>query len=173
MEKTITSHIIKGLALALVLIVLSIIGHLLNIDLESWFGWISIGIFMIAIIWSVNVYGVQMNNNVTFGNLFGHGFKVTAVAICITFLYTLLSIYILFPDSIERIMQKGIEKAIQEGKMTSDQAQQNSVMMKKIITVSILAGSIFINALIGAIGSLIGAAITKKNPQDPFANQSI
>lgn len=173
MEKTITTHITKGIVLALVLIVLNLIGHLLNIDLEQWFGWVNFAIFIIAIIWSVNVYGTQMNNNVTFGNLFGHGFKVAAVAIGITFLYTLLSIYILFPDSIERIMQKGIEKAVQEGKMTSEQAQQNSAMMKKIITISILAGSVFINALIGAIGSLIGAAITKKNPQDPFANQSM
>lgn len=173
MEKAVTTHITKGIVLALVLIVLSLVGHLLNIDLESWFGWISIAIFIIAIVVSVNIYGKQMNNNVTFGNLFSHGFKVTAVAICITFIYTLLSVYIIFPDSIDRIMQKGVEKAIQEGKMTSDQAQQNSAMMKKIITITILAGALFINALIGAIGSLLGAAITKKVPQDPFANQPI
>ena len=89
------------------------------------------------------------------------------------FVYTLLSVYILFPDSIERIMQKGIDKAVQEGRMTSDQVEQSKPMMRKIVTISILAGSIFINALIGAAASLIGAAVTKKNPQDPFANQAI
>ena len=173
MEKTVTSHITKGVVIALIMIVISLAGHLLNIDLESWFGWVAVAIFSIAIIWSVNIYGTQMNNNVTFGNLFAHGFKVTAVVICITFVYTLLSVYILFPDSIERIMQKGIDKAVQEGRMTSDQVEQSKPMMKKIVTISILAGSIFINALIGAAASLIGAAVTKKNPQDPFANQAI
>ena len=173
MEKTITTHITKGFLIALVLIVLNLAGHLLNVDLESWFGWIVICIFLAAIIWSVNIYGKQMNNNVTFGNLFAHGFKVTAVVICITFLFTLLSVYVLFPDSIDRIVQKGIEKAIAEKKMTEDQMQQSLPMIKKITTISILAGSIIVNAIIGALASLIGAAITKKNPQDPFANQPI
>ena len=167
------SHITKGFLLALVLIVVSVIGHVLNIDLETWFGWISIAIIIIAIIWSVTFYGKQLNNNVTFGNLFAHGFKVTAVAICITFVYTLLSVYVLFPDSIDKVVQKGIEKAVEQGKMTSDQASQNMAMIKKITTISILAGYVIFSAVVGAIGSLIGAAITKKKPQDPFGNQVI
>ena len=169
METKIMSHIAKGLILSLILIVISLAGHLLNVDLESWFGWTSGAIFLIGIIWGVNFYGKQMNNNVTFGNLFAHGFKITAVVICITFLYTLLSLYVLFPDSIDRI----IEKSIQQGKMTSDQYQQNAPTIKKIFTVTILAGSIFGGAVVGAIGSLIGAAITKKNPQTPFGNQPV
>jgi len=173
MENKIMSHITKGFLLALVLIVVSVIGHVLNIDLETWFGWISIAIIIIAIIWSVTFYGKQLNNNVTFGNLFAHGFKVTAVAICITFVYTLLSVYVLFPDSIDKVVQKGIEKAVEQGKMTSDQASQNMAMIKKITTISILAGSVIFSAVVGAIGSLIGAAITKKKPQDPFGNQVI
>ena len=171
METKITTHITKGVLIALIFIIYSLVGHVLNFDLESWFGWIATGIFIIAIIWSVVIYGNQMNNNVTFGNLFSHGFKVTAVVICITFVYTLLSVYVIFPDSIDRITRKGIETAIQQGKMTSDQAQQSSAMIKKITTVSLLAGSVVINAIIGALGSLIGAAVAKKNPQGPFGNQ--
>jgi hypothetical protein len=173
METKIMTHITKGFLLALVIIVISLIGHVLNIDLESWFGWISIGIFVIVIIWSVNYYGKQMNYNVTFGNLFTHGFKVAAVAICITFLYTLLSVYFLFPDFIDRVVQKGIEKGIQDGKMTSEQAQQNIAMIKKITTISILAGVVILNAIIGVIGSLLGAVITRKKPLDPFGNQAV
>jgi hypothetical protein len=173
METKIMSHITKGFILALILIIVSLAGHLLNIDLEQWYGWISLGIFLIGIIWGVNFYGKQMNNNVTFGNLFAHGFKMTAVVICITFLYTLLSLYVLFPDSIDKIVQKGIDKAIQEGKMTTDQEQANYPMIKKITTISLIAGVVLIDAVIGAIGALIGAAITKKNPQDPFGNQAI
>ncbi len=171
METKITSPQIKGLIIALIIIVFSIAGHLLNIYLESWFGWVGTAIFLAAIIWSTNIYGTQMNNNVTFGNLFGHGFKVTAVVICITFVFLILSVYVLFPDTIDQIVQYQTEKAIQSGKMTSEQVEQALPMMKKFTPIGIFAGSVFIDAIIGAIGALIGAAITKKKPQDPFGNQ--
>jgi len=171
METKIMSHITKGLLLALVVIVISLVGHVLNIDLESWFGWISMGVFILAIVWSVNYYGTQMNNAVTFGNLFAHGFKVAAVAICITFLYTLLSMYVLFPDSIDRILQKGMEQAAKDGRAMPDMSEDQMQMAKKVTTAFILAGVVLINLVVGAIGSLIGAAITKKKPQDPFGNQ--
>lgn len=167
------THITKGLVLSLIIIIYSLVGHLLNFDLEQWFGLLSMAIFLIGIIWSVNLYGQQMNYTVSFGNLFAHGFKVTAVVICITFIYTLLSVYVLFPDTIDKIVQKGVDKAIQDGKMTSDQAQQGMAMIKKITNITLLAGVLFINAFVGAIGSLIGAAVTKKKPQDPFGNQVI
>jgi len=80
-----------------------------------------------------------------------------------------LSIYLLFPDTVERIIQN----AINTGKMTADQAQQNPEMTRKIITATILAGSLLGTAVIGAISSLIGAAVTKKRPQDPFSHQPI
>jgi Protein of unknown function (DUF4199) len=171
METKITTHITKGLILSLVLIVINLIGHLLNIYLEPWFGWAGAAIFLAGIVWSTNIYGTQMNNNVTFGNLFGHGFKVTAVVICITFVFTILSVYVLFPDTIDQIIQYQTEKAIQSGKMTSEQLEQALPMMKKFTPIGIFAGSVFIDAIIGALGALIGAAITKKKPQDPFGNQ--
>src|SRR4051794_31519952 len=104
METKVVTHITKGLVLSLILIIYSLVGHLLNFDLEQWFGWLSMVIFLIGIIWSVNVYGNQMSNTVTFGNLFSHGFKVTAVVVCITFIYTLLSVYVIFPDTIDKIV---------------------------------------------------------------------
>jgi len=171
METKVTSPQVKGLIISLIIIVFSVVGHVLNIYLEPWFGWIGAAIFLAGIIWSTNNYGTQMNNNVTFGNLFGHGFKVTAVVICITFVFTVLTVYVLFPDTVDQIVQYQTEKAIESGKMTSDQVQQALPMMKKFTPIGIFAGSVFIDAIIGAIGALIGAAITKKKPQDPFGNQ--
>ena len=173
METKVTTPQIKGLIISLIIIVYSVAGHLLNIYLKSWFGWIGAVILLVGIIWSTNVYGTQMNNNVTFGNLFGHGFKVTAVVICITFVFTLLSVYVLFPDTIDQIVQYQSEKAIESGKMTSEQLQQALPMMKKFTPIGLFAGSVIFDAIIGAIGALIGAAVTKKKPQDPFGNQVI
>ena len=168
MEKKVTTHIVKGLMLALILIVLSVVAHIMKFDLESWFGWTSMLIFCGGIIWAVIIYGKQMNDNVTFGNLFAHGFKTTAVVICIVFVFTVLSVYVLFPETIDQLMQKGVEEAKKQGKITDEQIQQSGDMMKKIITISLLAGSILINAIIGAVASVIGAAVAKKNPQSPF-----
>jgi hypothetical protein len=173
METKITTHIIKGLIIALILIVLNIVGHLLDIFLEPWFGWTAALIFLIGVIWSTNIYGTQMNNNVTFGNLFAHGFKVTAVILSITFVFTVLSVYVLFPDTIDKIIHFQTEKAIESGKMTSEQMEQALPMMKKFAPIGLLGGSIVIDAILGAIGALIGAAVTKKKPQDPFGNQPV
>ncbi|HEX5151668.1 MAG TPA: DUF4199 domain-containing protein [Parafilimonas sp.] len=173
METKVTTPQIKGLIISLIIIVYSVAGHLLNIYLESWFGWIGVVILLVGIIWSTIVYGTQMNNNVTFGNLFGHGFKVTAVVICITFIFLLLSVYVLFPDTIDQIVQYQSEKAIESGKMTSEQLQQALPMMKKFTPIGLFGGSVIFDAVIGAIGALIGAAVTKKKPQDPFGNQAM
>lgn len=171
METKVTTAQAKGLIIALIIIVLSTVGHLFNIYLEPWFGWTIGAIFLAGIIWSTNIFGKQMDNNVTFGNLFAHGFKVTAVFICITFVFTVLTVYVLFPDTIDQIIQYQTEQAIKSGKMTNEQLQQALPMMKKFTPIGIFAGSVFINAIIGCIGALIGAAITKKNPQTPFGNQ--
>jgi hypothetical protein len=169
METKVTSHITKGLVLSLIFIVIGLVGRFTNLDLEPWFGWISLVILIAGIIWGVMNYGAQMNHTVSFGNLFAHGFKITAVIICITFVYTLLSVYVIFPDTVDRIIRYSIES----GRMTAEQAQQNPEMIKKMTTVFMMVGAILGTAIIGAISALIGAAVTKKKPQDPFANQAI
>jgi len=170
METKITSHIIKGLLLALVLIVISVIGQLAGLILQSWYGWISIVVFVGGIIWATIYYGQQMNNNVTFGNLFAHGFKTTAVTTCIVFIYTLLSIYVLFPGFIDQIVEKGMEKAREQGKVTEEQLQQGAGMIKKVTTITLIAGGLIGNLIVGLVGALIGAGAAKKNPNPtPFA----
>jgi hypothetical protein len=171
MEQKITSHIVKGFIIALILIIVSVIGHLANLALESWYGWIGIVIFFAAVVWSVNLYGKQMNYNVTFGNLFAHGFKVSAVIVCITFIFTLLSLYVIFPDTTDQILQKAIEEARKQNNGSSEQIEQNMDMVRKITTITILAGSVIGGLVVGVLASLIGAAATRKNPQGPFAQQ--
>jgi amino acid transporter len=172
MEKKVTSTLTKGVIISLIVIIINIIGHYANLALESWFGWVGLVIFLAAIIWSVLSYGKQMDDNATFGNLFAHGFKVSATIACITFVYTLLSVYVLFPEFIDQIVEKGIEQARKEGKATEEQLQQGIGLVRKITTITLLAGSVLGTLVVGVIASLIGAAIAKKNPQSPFENQS-
>jgi amino acid transporter len=171
MEKKITSTATKGLIISFIVIIIDLIGHLTNVILQDWFKWIGIIVFFAGIIWSVSSYGKEMNNNVTFGNLFTHGFKVSATVVCITFVFTIISVYLLFPDFINQIVDKAMDEARKQGKVTEEQLQQGMGMVKKITTIILFAAVVLVTLIAGTIASLIGAAVTKKNPLSPFENQ--
>ena len=52
--------------------------------------------------------------------------------------------------------------------ITDDQKEKGVEMMGKFFTISAVGGGLIMNLIVGAIASLIGAAVAKKNPRDPF-----
>jgi hypothetical protein len=116
------------------------------------------------------IYANQNNNNVTFGNLFAHGFKATAVVIVITTAYTFLAFKVLFPDMIDIILEISRKQMLENPKMTDEMIEQAISMTKKFFIPFAIGGTILGTGFTGAIASLIGAAVAKKNPIDPFSN---
>ena len=57
--------------------------------------------------------------------------------------------------------------------MRDDQIEKAIEITKKFFWVGVIGGSMLFLIIIGAIGSLIGAGITKKQPRSPFDQQSI
>jgi hypothetical protein len=57
--------------------------------------------------------------------------------------------------------------------VSEDQIEQGIDIARRFFWVGLIGGTMFFMILIGAIGSLIGAAVTKKRPASPFENQSI
>ncbi len=172
MENQVTTHAFKGLLIALVLIILSLVAQFTNIQFEKWYGYIYYIISIAAFILSVILFGKQKDNNVTFGELFTHGFKTTAVTSGIVFIYTVLAFYFIFPETIDQFYDKAMEEVLKSGKATTDQLEKTSALTKKILTVSMLAGSLIATLILGTIGSLIGAGVAKKNPAPtPFEQQ--
>ncbi len=163
MEQKITSHIRKGLFIALILIIVNVVGQLTKLIYEDWYRCIGTAIYIISIITSTIYFSTQNNQNVNFGILFTHSFKATAVITCILFLYTLISVYILFPGQIDHFVQLGVEEAKKQGK-TAVEMQEGMVIARKVLVISFLAGGLMINLITGALGALLGAAIAKKNP---------
>ncbi len=155
MKENITSHVAKGLLIALLLIVINIIGQLSQLVYASWFGWVSLMLFFFSIIASIVYFSKQLQQPLTFGILFTHGFKTAAVAICILFLYTLLSVYLVFPGFVTKMMEEGIVQAKKQGK-TEEEIKQYLAIGKKVF----LAGGLMVNLFIGALGSLIGTGTT-------------
>ena len=129
--------------------------------------------FLAGIIWACVNYSNQLNANVTFGNLFAHGFKTTAVITAIVLIYTILAFKILFPDMVDKSIEMTRQKLEASGKATDSQIEQQTTMMKDHFTLFAVVGVVIGFAILGLISSLIGAAIAKKKPQDPFGNQPI
>ena len=167
MDKQITSHILKGAILGGISILFSIIIYVFNLYTTQWLSFLSYAIFIGGIIYGNILFANQNENNVTFGNIFAHGFKTTAVVIVFTVLYTVLSLFI-FPDMVDKIIEISRTAMAKNPQMTDEMIEQGIAMTKKLFLPFAIAGAIFFTGFFGAIGSLIGAAVAKKNPVDPF-----
>ncbi|HEY5462469.1 MAG TPA: DUF4199 domain-containing protein [Hanamia sp.] len=162
MEQKITSPATKGIVISLILIVLGLVTYFLDMSANKAMQWAGYIIFIAAIIWSVSSYGKQINYNSTFGNYFAHGFKVTAIVTLLMIIFTVIFIF-LFPD----IKEKGIETARKsmeaKGNMTSDQITQAISFTQKFFMVFVIGGTLVGYLFFGAVASLIGAGVTKKD----------
>ena len=167
MDKQITSHILKGAILGGISILFSVIIYVFNLYTTQWLSFLSYAIFIGGIIYGNILFANQNENNVTFGNIFAHGFKTTAVVIVITVLYTVLSLFI-FPDMVDKIIEISRTAMAKNPQMTDEMIEQGIAMTKKLFLPFAIAGAIFFTGFFGAIGSLMGAAVAKKNPVDPF-----
>lgn len=170
MENKVTSPVTKGIIIVLILAVLDIIAGFTGIKWETWFSWIPLLIFFIGIIWACISYANQMNNAVTFGNVFGHGFKTTAVITCLMIVYTLISVYVIFPDTKEIAIEKARQQMESNPNISEEMADQAIEMTRKSFVLFAVLGSLFTYIICGAIAAVLGAAFAKKNPPTPFSN---
>jgi len=173
METKVTTPLIKGIIISLVLIVFGLILYFTNQMQNQTLSYFQYVLFLAGIIWACVSYSKQMNANVTYGNLFAHGFKTTAVITAIILVYTVVALNFLFPDIVDKSLVVSRQKMEASGKLSDSQIDQQLAMVKDHFTLFAVAGIIIGFAIIGLISSLIGAAIAKKKPQDPFGNQPI
>ncbi len=171
METKPTKPAVYGLVVALILIVFGLITYFTGQTQNKALGSVAFVIFLAGIIFSCVQYAKQMNGDVTFGNVFAHGFKTTAVIIVIEAVYTFISYKFLFPDMLE----KGLEiarKSMEEKKnMTDEQIAQALSITRKFYMPITIGSIILFFGVLGAIASAIGAAVAKKKPQSPFQQQ--
>ncbi len=173
METKVTTPVIKGVIITLILIVFGLIIYFTNQTQNQALGSVQYLIFLAGIIWACISYSKQMNANVTFGNLFAHGFKTTAVVTVLILIYSIIALKFLFPDIVDKSIETSRQKMEQSGKLSDNQIDQQLSMIKDHFTLFAAAGIIIFFAVVGAISSLIGAAVAKKKPQDPFGNQVV
>jgi hypothetical protein len=164
MEQKATSTVTKGLVISLIMIVCSLGIYFAGMEINSPLKWLSYCIYIIGIIASILQYGKQIDHNSTFGNYFAHGFKIAAVVTVIMVIYMVVFVW-LFPDFKEKVIDEA-RKAMNERENTSDEQKAQAIeMTKKLFMVFVVGGTLIYNIIVGAIASLIGAAVAKKNPR--------
>lgn len=164
METKVTPISTKGIIISLLLIVLALTSHFMDIKPDSPFQYIGYAVFIGGIIWSILSYGKEINHNATFGKYFAHGFKVSALVTVIMVVFVFIFI-MLFPE----IKDKAIDEArknMGSKNLSEEQISAALEMTRKFFTVFLIAGTLFGYILVGCIVSLIGAAVTKKQPNN-------
>jgi uncharacterized membrane protein YciS (DUF1049 family) len=168
-----SDYLAKGLMLSLVLIVVDLIGGFAHLRFESWFKWLSTFIAVVAIIVFCIQYGKQQVDGVTFGKVFGYGFRISLVVSVLMVVYSLLSFNLIFPEIVDQILTKTRTDLQAAGKMTDDQIDTSVAMTKKFLQPVPLSIFVFLATLFfNTIASLLGAAFTKKTDPDVFENKS-
>ncbi|NCI46216.1 DUF4199 domain-containing protein [Sediminibacterium soli] len=170
MEQKITPVWMKAVIIALISIIFGLIMFFTGQMQNKALAWIGYLIFFGGIIWSDIQYAKQKNANVTFGNVFAHGFKVAAGCAAIMAVYTIIAFKFIYPEMIDISLDEARKNMEQGGKMTEEQITQALDMTRRFFIPFAIAAILIGSALMGCIASLIGAAVAKKNP-NPLQEQ--
>ncbi len=167
MEKKQT-HIMYGFIAGIVMVIVNMILYVLGVAFKPGMQYISYIPFLVVIILNAMAFSKANDGYVTFGNVFGSGFRASMIVAIVVLAWSLLSMYI-FPEMKEKAMSIAREDMAKNPKMTDEQIEMGMNMMKKFWNVFLIGGVIVGTLFFGAIFSLIGAAIPEKKGENPFA----
>lgn len=160
----ITTPTAKGLVLSLILIVIAMGIYFSGIRMDSGIQYLGYLVFCIGIILCILQYGKQINHVSTFGNYFSHGFKISAIVTVIMIIYVVV-FFLLFPEAKDKAMDEA-RKSMESKNIPEEQINQGIEMTRKFFMPFLIGATLIGYLLFGAVASLIGAAITKKNPNN-------
>src|SRR5579864_4484577 len=121
MKKKSSDYLGRGLMLSLILIVVDLFGGFAQVRFETWFRWLPTIITLVAIIVFCIQFGKRQADGVTFGQVFGYGFKISLVVSVLMVVYSLLSFSFIFPELTDQILAKTRTDLQALGKLTDDE----------------------------------------------------
>lgn len=168
MEKKSITHFLTGGVMAGITILFSVILIVTDQMQNQKLGWISSAAMIIALVFFIREYGNSKNNQLGFGELFSFGFKASAFATILILVFQVV-FNLIFPEMQDKMLEITREKILEKNPQTPDEQIEMAISFtKKFFWPFVIGGTILSTLIMGAIGSLIGAAITKKNPSTPF-----
>ncbi len=162
MQQKVTSHILKGCIIAGILIMINLATQYSSLKNLNWFAFVPTIVLVSLSLIGVLHFAKQTGPN-SFGNFFAFGFKTVAVVTCIMFLYTLLSIKYFFPEIKEKARQQTKEYIIKQPNILPDNVDSETEKAMKAYMPTTLSMVIMSTLVVGAIGTVIGAALAPKS----------
>ena len=165
MEKKITSRITKGLIITFLLIATDLVLQKIynNVVPEGSRYMTRLIIVFLGVLVSCIIYGKQVEGKLSFGEVFAHGFRTTAVIAFLMAVYTFIAVKFIYPPPDAAEMDAAVKAIMANGNALYEEAKQQAVQAAKnrwIIYVSI---SIFASLIPGILASAAGAAVGKKS----------
>jgi len=142
-------------------IVITYIFQFLNIDQSSSAKYISYIPFIAFLLLAQKEFKDQLGGFITFGEGFMAGFLYSVFAGLMLAVFIYIYLGILSPQVLEQSIAAQHDKLVEKG-LSADQIDSAMVMVKKYGAIFGAVGVAIITPIIGAIISLIGAAIFKK-----------
>lgn len=167
MEKKSISHLLTGAILAALLILYTVILIIIDQLYNEKLAWVNYLIIIVTLVYFIREYGKSKDFDLSFGNLFSYGFKSTAFATLIMLAFQ-VALNLIFPEMQEKMIDVAREKMSEDPRVTEEAIEMSTSFLSKTFWPLLIAGTLFGSLVIGAIGSLIGAAITPRNPKTPF-----
>jgi len=165
-----TSHILAGSVIGGVLVLVNVIFIIFDLTGNTKVSWIGSVINIGLLVYFILEFGKQHDHLKSFGELFSYGFKATALTTLILTAFMVIYSFA-FPGAADKAMEIAREQMSTQPNLSDETIDSAVEMTRKFYFPILIGGTIFGTMLIGAIGSLIGAAVTKKNPSHPFQNQ--
>jgi len=167
MEKK-NTHIMYGLITGIAMVIVGVSIYIAGAAFVKGMNYVSYIPLLAGTLLNAIAFSKANNGYVTFGNVFGSGFKLAMVASLIMIAWGFLQ-PLVFPDLKEKAMNMVREKMSQNPKITEDQIEAYLSMSKKYWNVFMIGGILLGNLFLGAIFSLIGGAIAEKKGQLPLS----
>jgi hypothetical protein len=172
-EKKPMSHIVAGLLIALAVILFSTVMTVTGgANAGPNGGWISYLIIILGVVFFIQRYGKAINHQATFGDYFSYGFKASMIVV-LMFVIFLTILSFAMPEIKQKVLEATRLELEKQKTVTDSDIDKVMEMTNKYFWVVMIGTSVFFFCLIGAVGSLIGAAVTKKLPKNPFESTSL
>ena len=138
-------------------IIISLILFFANLQYESWSKWLQSLVMIAAIVIGVKtIAAANKHKVVSFGALFGAGMLITTIIAIISIVY-----FFFYTNFIENLLDVSRAQMAEKG-LSEEQVDAAIEMSKKFMSPGIMmAISLFSSLIMGAIVSLISAAIFK------------
>lgn len=159
------THTTYGLITGLATIIFGALMMVMKMDMDSGLQYVTYLIMLAGLVMNAIAYAKANDNYVTFGNVYGSCFKAVLIMSVLALIWGVVIIYA-FPDLKDEVLSKMADKFEKDG-TPEEQAEMAMNMTEKYWGITMIFGSLIGTMFMGALLSLIAAAIPKKNGARP------